>query len=92
LALELRRKGIEGEVATAALEQVDDETEEGAARALVAKRARSTRGLDREKRRRRLAGMLARKGYGPGIALRVIDEVLAGESEGADAPDLSADW
>ncbi|TRW45034.1 regulatory protein RecX [Georgenia yuyongxinii] len=79
LAQELRRKGIDAEVAEVALEQVDDADEETAARRLVEKKARSTAGLDRQVRRRRLAAMLARKGFGPGVAVRVIDEVLAEE-------------
>jgi regulatory protein len=81
LAQELRRKGIEGEVAQAALDQVEDEDELAAAQALVARRIHATRGLDRDKRRRRLGGMLARKGYPPGVAMRIIDEALAAEGE-----------
>jgi regulatory protein len=89
LAAELHKKGIDPEVAAAALEQVDDADEEGAARRLVEKKARSTAGLDRQVRRRRLASMLARKGFGPGVAMRVVDEVLAAEGDG---PDDDAGW
>ncbi|MFH5822544.1 regulatory protein RecX [Georgenia sp. AZ-5] len=89
LAAELRKKGIDDETAADALEQVDDEAEEAAARRLVEKKARSTRGLDRQVRRRRLTAMLARKGFGPGVALRVVDEALAEEDGGDDVPD---DW
>lgn len=32
--------------------------------------------LDRPVARRRLVGMLARKGYGPGVALRAVDTEL----------------
>ncbi|MBR7679078.1 RecX family transcriptional regulator, partial [Streptomyces daliensis] len=56
------------------------------ARALVDRKLRSTRGLDREKRIRRLAGMLARKGYGEGLALRVVRQAL--EDEGEDPEEL----
>ncbi|MEE6274023.1 regulatory protein RecX [Georgenia sp. MJ206] len=89
LAQELRRKGIDGDVAQAALEQVEDEDELTAARALVARRVAATRGLEREKRRRRLGGMLARKGYPPGVAMRVVDEALA--AEGQDGAEDSND-
>ncbi|WP_448071672.1 regulatory protein RecX [Georgenia yuyongxinii] len=90
LAQELRRKGIDAEVAEAALAQVDEAGEEAAARRLVEKKVRATVGLDRQVRRRRLAAMLARKGFGPGVAMRVVDEALA-DAEGADADD-TAQW
>ncbi len=81
LAHELRRKGIDPEVAERALEQVDDDAELAAARDLALRRARTSRGLDPVKRRRRLAGMLARKGYSPGVAMRAVDEALAADGE-----------
>ncbi|WP_127571044.1 regulatory protein RecX [Georgenia faecalis] len=87
LVAELRAKGITGEVAEVALEQVDDEDEEASARALVARRAPATRGLERDRRRRRLGGMLARKGYPPGLAMRVVDAELAAEDDAAQAED-----
>jgi regulatory protein len=90
LAQELRRKGIEPEVAALALEQVDESDEHAAARRLVEKKARSTRGLDAQVRRRRLAGMLARKGFAGGVAMRAIDEVLA--EEGVDPLAAPGDW
>jgi regulatory protein len=76
LAYELRAKGIDPEVAAGALAEVDAEDELAAARALVRRRAPGSAGLDRERRRRRLTGMLARKGYSPGLALRVVDDYL----------------
>ncbi|UFU05156.1 regulatory protein RecX [Ruania halotolerans] len=81
LAQELRRKGIEGDVADGALEAVQPEDEHERARELVRRKARSTQGLEHQKRRRRLVSMLARKGYGPGVALSAVDEVLAEDSE-----------
>lgn len=83
LAQELRRKGIDPQIAEQALEQVDDDDELAAARDLAQRRVRASRGLDRDKRRRRLAGMLARKGYSPGVALRAVDEALAADGEEA---------
>ncbi|SED86677.1 regulatory protein RecX [Ruania alba] len=88
LAQELRRKGIEGDVADAALETVQPEDEHERARELVRRKARSTTGLDHQKRRRRLVSMLARKGYGPSVALGAVDDVLASGGTGADDPDL----
>ena len=79
LTQELRRKGVSPELAAVALEQVDDDDEESAARALARKKLRSTRGLDREVRMRRAYGALGRKGYGAGIVSRVVREELAAE-------------
>ncbi|MER5943674.1 recombination regulator RecX [Streptomyces sp. NPDC001928] len=82
LAQELRTKGVDSTLIDAAVGQLDSEQEEATARELVARKLRSTRGLDRDKRLRRLAGMLARKGYPEGMALRVVRQAL--EEEGED--------
>ncbi|MCD7443181.1 recombination regulator RecX [Streptomyces lincolnensis] len=82
LARELRTKGVESTLIDEAVAQLDSEQEEATARELVARKLRSTRGLDRDKRLRRLAGMLARKGYPEGMALRVVRQAL--EEEGED--------
>ncbi|QDQ14058.1 recombination regulator RecX [Streptomyces spectabilis] len=86
LARELRTKGVDSALIDEAVGQLDAEQEEATARELVARKLRSTRGLDRDKRLRRLAGMLARKGYPDGMALRVVREAL--EQEGEDTEDL----
>ncbi|MFH8977590.1 recombination regulator RecX [Streptomyces sp. NPDC017890] len=82
LARELRTKGVDATLIDAAVSQLDFEQEEETARELVARKLRATRGLDRDKRLRRLAGMLARKGYPEGLALRVVRQAL--EEEGED--------
>ncbi|MEU7470837.1 recombination regulator RecX [Streptomyces sp. NPDC044984] len=82
LAQELRTKGVDPTLIDAAVSQLDSEQEEATARELVARKLRATRGLDRDKRLRRLAGMLARKGYPEGLALRVVRQAL--EEEGED--------
>jgi regulatory protein len=79
LAQELRRRGVDNEVVVGALEQLDPETEEATARALVARRLPASRGLPTAKRVNRLAGMLARKGYPQGLAVRLVREALAEE-------------
>jgi regulatory protein len=76
LAQELRRKGVEEEVARTALDEVDPEEEVEAARLLVRRRLRSTAGLRRDTATRRLTGMLARKGYPSGLCFRVVREEL----------------
>ena len=93
LAQELRRKGVDDEATSAALEQIDESDQRTAARALVDKKLRSMQGLDRQVATRRLAGMLARKGYGAGLAFSVVREALdeAG-AEDDDSPDDVAVW
>ncbi|KFK85046.1 recombinase RecX [Streptomyces sp. JS01] len=86
LVRELRTKGVDSAVIDEAVGQLDPDREEETARELVARKLRSTRGLDRDKRLRRLAGMLARKGYGEGMALRVVRQAL--EEEGEDTEGL----
>jgi regulatory protein len=77
LAQELRRKGIDDEVARAALGDVDETDEIESARMLVRRKLRSVRGLDEDKAVRRLVGMLARKGHSSSVAYRVVREELA---------------
>ena len=86
LAQELRRKGIDDEVAREALDEIDPADEEAAARALVRKKLRSLSRVDDTTATRRLVGMLARKGYGSGLAFAVVREELA--VGGRDAPEV----
>ncbi|MDQ6527134.1 regulatory protein RecX [Nocardioides sp. LHD-245] len=82
LAVELRRKGVADETAKAVLAEVDPGDEEEAARGLVRKKLRSMRGLDEQVATRRLVGMLARKGYSPGLAYSVVRAELGAEAQG----------
>lgn len=77
LAQTLRQKGVSDELAEAVLDdEVDPAAEEDRARSLVEKRLRRLHGLDRTVQMRRLAGMLARKGYPSEVSMRVIREAL----------------
>ncbi|WP_030870724.1 recombination regulator RecX [Streptomyces sp. NRRL S-37] len=86
LARELRTKGVDPTLIDAAVSRLDSEQEEETARELVSRKLRATRGLDRDKRLRRLAGMLARKGYPEGLALRVVRQALEEEGEDMEFP------
>jgi regulatory protein len=86
LAQELRRKGIDDEVAREALDEVDPDDEVEAARVLVRRKMRTAARLDRNTALRRLTGMLARKGYSGGVAFRVVREEL--DAAGHDTGDL----
>lgn len=81
LAQTLRQKGVSDEVAESVLDDVDPADEEERARELVEKRLRRLHGLDRTVQMRRLAGMLARKGYPSEVSMRVIREALASMPE-----------
>ena len=59
--------------------QLAAEDEEATARGLVRRKLAGTRGLPTQARVRRLAGMLARKGYGAGLAFRIVKEELDAE-------------
>ncbi|WP_306209499.1 regulatory protein RecX [Actinoplanes sp. RD1] len=82
LANELRQRGVDAEVATEALESVDDDAEAAAARALVDRKLRTATGTP-DQIFRRLVGMLARKGYPAGTAFRAVKEALAARDEEA---------
>jgi regulatory protein len=80
LAQELRRKGVDDETARTALDDLDPSQEEDAARQLVRKKLRSLRRVDHATATRRLAGLLARKGYPAGLAFAVVRAEL-GEAD-----------
>jgi len=81
LARELRTKGIEDDLAQVTLASIPDALERDRARGLVDKKLRAMHGLGIEVQTRRLAGMLARKGYSSSMAYAVIREAIA------DAPE-----
>ncbi|MEU7743825.1 recombination regulator RecX [Nonomuraea sp. NPDC049158] len=85
LAAELRHRGVDSETVNEAVDRLEPDQELETARRLVERKLSSTRGLDPQVRTRRLAGMLARKGYAPGLAFRVIREAL--ETEGVEIED-----
>jgi regulatory protein len=88
LSAELKQRGVAPDEIRAALdEQLSPDAEITAARRLVERRIPGTRGLPADQRTRRLAGMLARKGYPPGLAYRVIREALEAEGESAALED-----
>jgi len=98
LRRELAEKGIDADTAASALEQLTDEDEEAAARHLVERKLRPGTDLtdrtERDKTTRRLASMLARKGYQPSQAFRIVGEVLdaaaVGRGDHRDAEDYGS--
>jgi regulatory protein len=88
LANELRRKGVAAEAVGEALAEIDPSTEAATARDLVDRKLRTDRGGPPEAIFRRLVGMLARKGYPAGLAIRVVKDAI---TDRANSGDLAAD-
>ncbi|MFQ6266909.1 regulatory protein RecX [Kutzneria viridogrisea] len=84
LVAELRRKGVADSVAAEAASAVDEEDERERARELVRKRMGSLGSVDETTKLRRLVGVLARKGYSEGLAIRVVREELGGADGAAE--------
>ncbi len=83
LAAELRAKGVDDDIVSAALDGIDVGAERTRAEQLVQRKLRRE-GLgdgDDQKVMRRLVGMLARRGYSQSLALSVVTEALAAERE-----------
>ncbi|MFD9681420.1 recombination regulator RecX [Rhodococcus sp. NPDC059969] len=81
LAVELRLKGIDQDVASEALSQIDPEDERERAAELVRRKLKNKPVDDRDKVTRRLVSMLARKGYSAGMSYEVVKaEMAAAES------------
>jgi regulatory protein len=88
LGAELRKRGVDDGQIRDAVDQLGPDAEVETARLLVRKKLAATGGQPPDARTRRLAGMLARKGYPPGLAFRVIREAL--EAEGIEADGIEA--
>jgi regulatory protein len=82
LSAELKRRGIESAQICEAVDTLDPEQEAATARRLVERKMASSRGRPPEARARQAASLLARKGYPPGLAFRLIKEAM--EQEGSD--------
>ena len=89
LSAELRRHGVRSEEIREAIDALDPDQEVATARHLVKRKMASTRGRSPEARVRMAAGMLARKGYPPGLAFRLIREAM--EQEGAELDEMDPD-
>lgn len=81
LAHELRKQGIDPELADEALQQVGAADERLRAEQLASKKLRTMAGLAPDVQARRLAALLARKGYPGEIAWPVVRDTIAGALE-----------
>jgi regulatory protein len=91
LAYELRQRGVDDDLVKEALDdpELGDELETArdlVRRRLAAGRSRLSDPIERERQARRALGVLARKGYGGGVAARAVREALR-ELASVDAAD-----
>ena len=89
LSRQLRGKGIDDEIIMAAISELDDNAEHATARRLAERKVKGMSGLEPNVQIRRLAGMLARKGYPPGICFQVVREVVGAAAADQLGDDLS---
>ncbi len=85
LRTELRRKGVDAEIAGNAAAQVDSEAERRRAHALIARRVDAAMASGYPAARRRLVGLLARRGYSADVAVSVVDAALTDYRDEEDA-------
>lgn len=84
LTAELKRRGVADDEIREAVAGLGPDAEVATARELVARKLAATKGQPAQARVRRLTGMLARKGYPPALAFRVIREAMGTEGTDAD--------
>jgi regulatory protein len=82
---ELRDKGVADDDVTDAIEELGPDADRMAARQVVRGKLRGVRSLPPEVARRRLMGVLARKGFGVSLAADVVREAL-GDTDPAGDP------
>ena len=90
VALELRAKGVSAELIDQATATIDQDAELDAARQVASAKRPSLAGLAYPVAYRRLAGALARKGYGASVVAQVVRETLRGDGDDDFDGDLLA--
>jgi len=87
LQRELRQQGIAAEIIEETLAaHLDEEAERDLARAVAARSLRRLQRLDEETARRRLVGLLSRRGFPSDLIRQIVRETLPGGEERADEP------
>jgi len=86
---QLRAKGVDDDLAETAVIAIDADRERETAAKLVQRKAKSMGKLEPNVKTRRLVGMLARKGYSPGVAYQVVRDVLGELSDEVPSDDTA---
>ncbi len=81
ISRQLRDKGVDETVITAAVSGMGAEAETAAAQQLVERKLRSMTKLPPEVKTRRLVGMLARKGYPPSMAFQIVRDAVGASAD-----------
>lgn len=84
VAERLRRRGVDRDLVADTVARIEAEDEEAAAFDLARRRASRLSGLEPSAAQRRLAGLLARRGFAPGVVRRAVEHALQESSEGAE--------
>ena len=87
LNMELKGRGVDPEVISAATAEIDSTVEYDTARDLAVRRMRGLNRLEPQVQRRRLMGLLLRRGFGQAVVSRVVSEVLADAAAAAEEAD-----
>lgn len=88
---QLRRKGVDAPIAASAVAVVDRDAEYDRARAFLERRVDSAMAHGADTARRRLLGLLARRGYPADLAQRVVREAIEGYEADTDS-DADTGW
>jgi regulatory protein len=91
IAFELRRRAVPDEVVQEAVSMLDTDQEQEMASRLARERQARMASLPREVQARRLAGFLARKGYGGQVVGQAVREALAAAVEVDEGPSGDAE-
>jgi regulatory protein len=89
ISRQLRGKGVDEAVIAVTVADIDSEAEREVAKRLATRKLRSMARLAPEVKTRRLVGMLARKGYSPGLAFQVVREVMGGDVDDTTGVDTA---
>lgn len=90
VATKLRQRGVAEEAVQEALAGIDADSERATAQRLVERKLRAMAGVEPAAAARRLVGMLARKGYPPGVAHDVVRAALASRADAGETADALA--
>ena len=91
IAYELRRRSVADDLVQEAVSVLDSEQEQRTASRLAVERQARMTSLPREVQARRLAGFLARKGYGGDVVGRAVREALAAAQARQEELDAGVD-
>ena len=91
LEMDLKKKGLSGELVRQTIGNLKDYDERGMVRQLALKRLKTMTGVSKEKKKTRLYGYLKRRGFGSDAIFSVMDEFLKGNGEDLELEEHSSE-